>query len=179
MGFTMHLTIGCVSVFFFLCNISSGFVIDQNVPKKRVPCGSADGYETLLSSVRLTLKRAHFKDVTFDVNAGGFSLAHIYPEFKISSNLYDYVTDKKMNELQELIYKLFEFDEDAYVFDPPLISGNIPNPAPFEKLKYYSRTNQEDYAHRRAANSSKQTMADKNELTEKCTCFICEHQESN
>lgn len=66
---------------------------------------------------------------------------------------------------RDLIYKLYKFDEDAYVFDIPQISGNIPNPAPFPdgRLKYYSSSNREDYAHRNAFGSNADTMAIKNE----------------
>ena len=40
-----------------------------------------------------------FLDENFDVNRGGFNLAHIYPEEKIATHLYDYVMAGNMNEL--------------------------------------------------------------------------------
>ena len=83
-----------------------------------VPCKQASGYGNLEDSVKPIIRRAHFRgiihetlhhrqiqcsswlDENFNAPANGFNLAHIYPEEKISTHLYDYVLGGDMNKLQ-------------------------------------------------------------------------------
>merc|ERR1712126_172125 len=127
--FMMYRTSKSVSVFFLFFNICAGFAfhIDGSIehsgssindPRNRVACRSGSGYPNLANNVKSILKRAHFRDESFDAAGNGFNLAHIYPEEKISTHLYDYVVGGDMNRLQELIINLFKFDEDAYVYEP-------------------------------------------------------------